>query len=102
MIKGLITFFFLYNEYIFSMSPILIVSISLLFLDSASIYLKTNLSIKVFRLKENIYVTEFELCETFDGYVGMAAVLSDSNAIYVTSDSSNVVHVFINSERNFL
>ena len=45
---------------------------------------------EVFKIKENIFVTEFELCETFDGYIGMAAVLSDSSAIYVTSDSSNV------------
>ena len=56
---------------------------------------------KVFKIKENIFVTEFELCETFDGYVGMAAVLSDSSAIYVTSDSSNVGFELTNPEMFF-
>ena len=59
-------------------------------LENLSYKYLLHLSHQVFKIKENVYVTEFELCETFDGYVGMAAVLSDSSAIYVSSDTSNV------------
>ncbi len=50
---------------------------------------------KVFRLKENVYVTEFELINLDEsGSIGMAAVLSDSSAVYIFSDSTNVRFFF--------
>lgn len=45
--------------------------------------------VQVFKLKENVYITEFELSVDYC-FNCMAAVLSDSTAIYVISDNSNV------------
>ncbi len=56
------------------------------------IVLKLDLCLywKVFKIKDNVYVTEFEMAALDDGYICMAAALSDSSAIYLYSDSSNV------------
>lgn len=43
---------------------------------------------KVFKLKENLYITEFELSVDYC-FNCMAAVLSDSTAIYVISSESS-------------
>ena len=53
-------------------------------------YIYLLLSTAVFKLKDNVYVSEFEIINLDDGYVGMAAVLSDMSALYIFSDSSNV------------
>lgn len=48
----------------------------------------SSLSFQVFKLKENVYITEFELSVDYC-FNCMAAVLSDSSAIYIISDSTN-------------
>ncbi|RNA16148.1 RAB6A-GEF complex partner 1-like [Brachionus plicatilis] len=44
---------------------------------------------KLFKLKDNIYIIDFEL-GVDDGFLYLAGVLSDAGAIYLYSDSSNV------------
>ncbi len=44
----------------------------------------------VFRLKENVYITEFELINLDEASIGIAAVLSDFSAIYLFFDNSNL------------
>ena len=45
---------------------------------------------KDFKLKDNIFITEFEIVNSEDGYICVAAALSDGNAIYMFRDASNV------------
>lgn len=50
---------------------------------------RINLLYIVFKLKENVYITEFELSVDYC-FNCLAAVLSDSTAVYIISDSTNV------------
>ena len=45
----------------------------------------------VFKLKENVYVVEFEILNSDDGFICIAAALSDGMAIYMFTDHSNVI-----------
>ena len=44
----------------------------------------------MFKLKENVYVVEFEIVNSDDGFICIAAALSDGMAIYMFTDHSNV------------
>ena len=43
-----------------------------------------------FKLKDNVYATEFEIVNSDDGCICVAAALSDGSAIYMYTDTSNV------------
>ena len=56
----------------------------------ASNFLLSSLFL-VFRVRDNVYVTEFEMGNVDDGYPCLSAVLSDSSAIYLYTNASNVM-----------
>ena len=43
-----------------------------------------------FKLKDNVFATEFEIVNSDDGCICVAAALSDGSAIYMYTDASNV------------
>lgn len=47
-------------------------------------------SIIVFKIKEHIFIIDFELMNADDGTICMAAVLSDGSAIYLATDHTNI------------
>jgi hypothetical protein len=49
-----------------------------------------------FKLKDNVYATEFEIVNSDDGCICVAAALSDGSAIYMYTDVSNVRKTFFN------
>lgn len=55
----------------------------------SSLTLSSLFYVLVFKLKENVYISEFELSVDYS-FNCMAAVLSDGTAIYVILDNSNV------------
>jgi len=46
--------------------------------------------IKEFKLKDSVYITEFEMVNSDDGFICIAACLSDGAPIYISTDQSNV------------
>ncbi len=43
-----------------------------------------------FKLKDSVYIIEFEIVNSDDGCICIAACLSDGTAIYISTDQSNV------------
>ena len=54
-----------------------------------------NLICLVFKLKDNIYASEFEIITADDGCICVAAALSDGSAIFMFTDTTNVILLHI-------
>lgn len=57
----------------------------------ASCFINSSLFSKEFKIKDNIYLVEFEIVNSDDGCISIAGTLSDGSAIYISTDQSNVI-----------
>jgi hypothetical protein len=60
------------------------------FFQLQSIYFQHEAEGEQFKIKDNIYIVEFEIINSDDGCISIAGTLSDGNAIYISTDQSNV------------